>query len=126
MTTTAPARAYVNHGRWVADCPRPYCGGAEQLHDTERREACWVELHDQDQPGHERSVYFHCRNCDLITSVDWPADAARIRAALMERPVPQTRNWFPADHPLAVNSRSPHGQSVDDLAAEQRKYEAAG
>ena len=28
---THHCQAYVNHGRWVADCPRPYCGNALKL-----------------------------------------------------------------------------------------------
>jgi hypothetical protein len=106
MTTTinavAPVRAYVNHSRWVGDCTRPYCGGAELL-----------------APAQEM---FHCANCDLIVELAWPKDAARIWAVLSRRPVPQTRNWFPLDHPLAVTAGCPHGQSVKDLEAENREY----
>ena len=99
------ARAYYNHGRWVADCSRPYCGGAEDL--TAR------------QGG------FVCSNCRQLDTVEWPADADEITAALERRPVPQTRNWFPAGHDLALRSGCPHGQSVADLLEEQREYEEA-
>jgi hypothetical protein len=104
---TEYARAYVNHGRWIADCPRPYCGNAEAL-----------------QPGAEQA--FVCTNCHLLARIEWPPDAEAIWAALEVRPVPQTRNWFPADHELAVRAGCPHGQTVADLEAETREFTHEG
>lgn len=99
---TERARAYLNHGRWISDCPRPYCGNAEGL-----------------SPG---QVGFHCSNCGQIADVEWPPNAPEITAALDKRPVPQTRNWFPAGHELALRSGCPHGQTVADLEAETREH----
>lgn len=102
MLVTTMARAYVNHGRWIADCPRPHCANAEKL-----------------QP---RQGTFHCSNCKQVADVDWPADADEIWAVLEVRPVPQTRNWFPANHELALRSGTVHGQTVADLRAENDEY----
>lgn len=100
---TAPyTRAYVNHSRWIADCGRRYCAGAERL-----------------EP---RQPQMHCANCHWEGMVQWPADADAIWEALAGRPVPQTRNWFPAGHELALRSGCPHGQSAADLAAENHEY----
>ena len=103
---TIRARARVNHGRWIADCPRPYCAHAMRL-----------------TPG---QAAFHCGGeggCQLVAEVEWPADADGIWAALVERPVPGTRNWYPAGHAEAVQLGLPHGQSAGDLRAETREYE---
>jgi hypothetical protein len=72
-----PAFAYVNHGRWVADCPFG-CGGAELARDD----------------------VFLCRECGNVQNrhhpvpLVWPAeeDVRAIEAALVVRPV-LNRNW---------------------------------
>lgn len=102
MLTTTRARAYVNHSRWISDCPRPYCANAESL-----------------QP---RQATFHCTNCLLVADVEWPPNADAIWEVLTARPVPQTRNWFPESHDLALASGCPHGQTVADLIDENRKH----
>jgi len=69
--------AYMNHGRWVADCARPYCGGAERVNapfDT-----------------------FFCHECGQFNTVDFPNDARRIERLLAGRPNPVTRNWHPGE-----------------------------
>lgn len=71
------AFAYVNHGRWVADCPGG-CGGAELARDDE----------------------FMCRECLNAGAgrrpipLVWPSeeDGRAIEAALAVRPV-LNRNW---------------------------------
>ena len=102
--TAAFARAYVNWGRWVADCGRPYCNGGR----TPRTPAGPV----------------HCANCHWEAPVQWPPDADAIWEVLAARPVPGTRNWFPSGHELALRSGCPHGQTVADLAAENAEYGA--
>ena len=99
---TDRARAYVNHGRWIADCPRPYGGNAEALDP--------------------RQGAFHCSNCRLLVSIEWPTDPDELWDVLAKRPVPQTRNWFPPGHELALRSGCPHGQTVADLEAENDEY----
>ncbi|MDF2711385.1 MAG: hypothetical protein K0R62_7037 [Nonomuraea muscovyensis] len=103
---TTRARARVNYGRWIADCPRPYCANAMRL-----------------TPGQSA---FHCGGeggCQLVAEVEWPADAVGIWAALEVRPVPGTRNWYPDDHAEAVRLGLPHGQTAADLRDETREYE---
>lgn len=101
------ARARVNHGRWIADCPRRYCANAMRL-----------------EP---RQAMFHCGGeggCRMVAEIEWPSDADGIWEALLERPVPVTRNWYPAGHDEAVRLGLPHGQTPEELRAEQRHYEA--
>lgn len=102
MLVVDRARAYVNHDRWIADCIRPYCANAESL-----------------QP---RQGLFHCTNCRQMAEVEWPSNPDDIWRALARRPVPQTRNWFPSGHELAVRAGCPHGQTVADLEDENQRY----
>lgn len=94
---TNKARAYVNWGRWIADCPID-CGGALSL-----------------EPG---QATFACPECHSLSQIDWPADADEIWEALKERPAPKFRNWFPAGHTLALRANCPHGQTPKQLREE--------
>lgn len=96
------ARAYVNHGRWIAECPYE-CGSAVVL-----------------QPG---EAAFHCSECLSISPVEWPLNAQDIWDALAERRLPRTRNWFPPSHDLALRAGLPHGQTPDELRTEQKDHE---
>lgn len=102
IITPPQARAYVNHGRWVADCPVG-CGSAMKL-----------------DPG---EVSFYCPECHTISSVDWPQNADDIWEELQKRVNPKTRNWYPEDHDVAVRGRLPHGQTVKELAEEREEHE---
>lgn len=99
---TNHARAYVNHGRWIADCPAD-CGSARQL-----------------QPGEHM---YQCGECLLVCTVDWPDDADDIWEALMERPIPKFRNWFPHQHDLALRANLPHGQTPAELREETKDHQ---
>lgn len=94
---TNKARAYVNFGRWIADCPMD-CGSALQLQNG--------------QP------VYHCIECGFDTEIEWPNNVAEIWDALSERPAKRNRNWFPKDHHLALRSFSPHGQTAQELRDE--------
>lgn len=97
---TTNARAYVNFGRWIADCPLD-CGNAMAL-----------------QP---RQTTFCCQTsggCGHIASVEWPEDADGIWEALEERRAPKNRNWFPKSHPLALKAGCPNGQTAQELRDE--------
>lgn len=63
--------AYVNHGRWVADCP---CGGAELIREG--------------QP-------LLCGSCAHKREVVWPPDIEDIEAVLEQRKDRSTQNWQP-------------------------------
>lgn len=82
----APARAEVNHGRWVALCPA--CGGAEYV---------WWE--------DPRFFCVGCRNAAIggrWRPLAVPDDRARIEAVLSVRPDPMSRNWLPDEPPAAL------------------------
>ena len=70
------ALAYVNHGRWVADCPTTDCPEAHLA-----------------QPGDK----FDCVNCGTVGRVEFPDNHTDIDEVLERRPVPQTRNWTPGE-----------------------------
>ncbi len=96
------ARAYVYAGQWVAECPRG-CGNVEPL---------------------PPAGGFACSYCHLVTmDVEWPRDPAAIMEVLARRPIPHTRNWYPAGHDVAVRAGIPHGQTVADLRAENAEHE---
>ncbi len=67
--------AYLNHGRWVADCPEPYCGGAELA----------------------SGGLFVCANCKRAATIIWPDDKELIDQITAARPIPETRNWLPGE-----------------------------
>lgn len=110
------ARAYVYHGDWVADCPRSGCNNAEHLF----RPAA---------PGGPRTLridFFLCSHCGFQAFIDWPGDMLEISQVLMQRPVPDTRNWYPRDHPVAVRFGVEHGQSVRELVEENEEHGVHG
>ena len=71
--------------------------------------------------------------CGYAAPVEWPKDAAAITTELGNRPIDQDRNWAPAGHRQAANSKTPsgrivsdaypRGQTVADLRAENRELE---
>lgn len=82
VTGGAPIRAYINHGKWVVECPD--CTGAQVVSEEERR--------------------FWCVSCGNATinfawrHVRLPRDRDKIEAALVVRPAARadkaiTRNW---------------------------------
>lgn len=107
------ARAYIYHGDWVADCPRPGCNNAEHLFAST----------SPGGPRVRKVDFFRCSSCGLEAFVDWPRNMLDLSQALMQRPIPHTRNWYPQDHPVAVRFGVPHGQSVKDLLDEQEENE---
>ena len=66
--------AYLNQGRWVADCPDPDCAGAELARDM-----------------------FVCSNCKRVAKVEWPDNKKLIDDMTVVRSVPETRNWLPGE-----------------------------
>ncbi len=72
--TTRKAYAYVNGGRWVADCP--VCNGGI---------ACWTENPDG-----------ACLDCGNVFKIGFPDDIEQVEAALEKRPTPR-QNWLPGE-----------------------------
>lgn len=67
--------ARIDHGRWIADCA---CGSGVALRRT------WTTA--------------RCFGCGAVyRSVQWPAAADRIEAALVKRSALATRNWWPTE-----------------------------
>lgn len=92
----APAVAYVNEGRWVADCPTPGCGGAMALVRGAAGFLCGA-----------------CLNVEAgyrYRPLSWPAAAviAGVEAALEARLLPGQANW--------------RGERVEDLEAENAAH----
>lgn len=106
------ARAYVYSGEWVADCPRADCGNVEFLYRP-------AQLHGERVL---RLPFFGCSYCGMQSEISWPDKEHEIFEVLAKRPVPGSRNWYPKDHPVAVASRIPHGQSVQDLEDENAQH----
>ena len=101
------ARAFMNWGRWVADCPREGCTYAFALEHGQARYVC------RNKAG---------EGCGMDAPIEWPPDAEQIEQALNRRPLEQTRNWYPLEHDVAVRGGAPHGQTVADLLAENEMY----
>ncbi len=116
------ARAYVYCGEWVADCPRPGpepgrpgCANVEFLHTPSRMNG----------PRDTERPFYLCSYCGMQAKIVWPRRREEIMMALSVRPVPDNRNWYPADHPVAVRFRLPHGQSVADLMEENEAHQVS-
>lgn len=70
------AYAYANHGRWVVDCPRPWCTNAMQA----RRGQMQFECLGPD-------------SCGWTSPLIWPPDPDAIEVILRARPANHVRNW---------------------------------
>ena len=82
---TGTIDAYINHGRWIAECP---CGDGFAIVPS------------------KADPYFFCPRCANASTNDskpfrvaYPANADAIEAVLMRRPE-EHRNWLPGE-PLA-------------------------
>lgn len=75
--------AYVNHSRWIVDCPFEGCHSAQLATPEDPRFFC-AGCRNAEAEGHYLPVSFP--NAKAV---------AAIEAVLLERPVVETRNWFP-------------------------------
>ena len=92
--TGHPVAVEVNHGRWIARCPRTECWSAEP-----------VALLD---PA------FVCATCgEGPRPLGWPAARVAVERLLAARPDPTTRSWTP-DEPLDLlyDENLAHGLEV--------------
>lgn len=101
MVTTVALRntTYVraNWGRWIADCPSPFCLSALQVF-----------------PGQE---LFRCLDCDTEAEIAWPAASMvdGIERLLIMRPDPMSRNWdWGETLSDLLNENMLHGVLADD------------
>lgn len=109
MITSA---AYLNQGRWVADCPVEWCGDALALYPQDPRTGIVAA-----DPAYVQS----CAKGHQFR-INAPPDRmrARIEAVLASRPE-EYRDWLPDGHPWGASHGYPTGQSVEDLAAENEE-----
>ena len=94
--------AYVNHGRWVINCPGVGCEASMQLSRGARVVALEFVFTG---PG--------CVTCGQPINVVWPDEPGLVDAALAARPKERYRNWHP-------------GETVDDLLGENSLAKEAG
>lgn len=88
--------AYVNHGRWLVDCP--FCRSTQLAAKTDPRFLC--------------AGAAGCGNAQVggaYVNVVWPKDTDRIEAELVKRATPLNRNWMP-------------GETVKDLQRENAEH----
>jgi len=111
------ALAYLNWGRWVADCPVGGCTDARAIYPTDAN----------GQPTGGPPILDHVCTGGHRFAVDMPPPEfeAQIVAALSERVSEKRRNWFPRGHPFAVLTGQPHGQTVRELREEAAAGEEA-
>lgn len=89
-----PATAYINQGRWLADCPTAGCGGSMML-----------------LPG----TPYLCATCLNVEighrwrRIAWPKSRTEIERVLSLRLLPEQANWWPSE-------------SVDALRAENAAH----
>jgi hypothetical protein len=108
------SQAYIYCGEWVGDCPREGCANVEFL---------WMPLVPNGPRVQPKPMYV-CSYCGMQAVIEWPDSEFMVgaMAVLMQRPVPDNRNWYPADHDVATRFRIPHGQTLDDLRAENEAH----
>ncbi|MGQ0670617.1 MAG: hypothetical protein ACT4PO_13250 [Actinomycetota bacterium] len=80
------ARAWVNHGRWLASCP--VCGSAHLVKE-EHLLSC----------------------CGFAFEVRWPAEANEIEALLLRRPSAESMNWSDESLERLQAENAEHGVS---------------
>jgi hypothetical protein len=103
------ALAYLNHGRWVVDCPADGCTDARAVYasDTQRLTS------DVCARGHPIEIVMPDEQAER-----------QIVAAVSERRDDADRAWYPAGHRRAILQGFPTGQSVADLHEETRQVVA--
>jgi hypothetical protein len=102
--TLAPVRvlARVDWGRWIVDCPHPYC-----------RDALTFD------PLNSPPSLYVCWNCGTRADIGWPPDqlVRDIERLLMMRPDPATRNWNPDETLIDLMGQNGVLGVFDDLPA---------
>ena len=101
QTPQGTVLAEVNHGRWIANCPNPGCGGALVVTEADPIFLC-TDCASEDNGGRPYRVVFPSARAK-----------ADIERELLKRPLQagraRSRNWLP-------------GETVTDLKAEAKRY----
>lgn len=107
------ALAYLNHGRWVCDCPEPGCTDARLVYEVHPKTGILTG---------RKLTEDVCANGHPFEMVMPPEQfEAQVMAVVAERAVDADKAWYPAGHMRAVLAGLPTGQSVDDLARENHE-----
>jgi hypothetical protein len=119
----ATTQAYVNWGRWVADCPKIGCTSAQQLRGSEPPDPEQYDLlvsATENVSKWKRDAIFYCTNCGMLASLQWPEPAIEkaIFQELLRRPAVSNRNWYPKGHSFATAHGLRQGQTVAELKRE--------
>lgn len=102
------ALAYLNWGRWVADCPAPGCTDAREVYQNGVRldsDTCARGHHFQIEMPPERME-------------------AQIVTALADRVEDADKGWYPKGHERAILTGQPTGQTIAELVAENDEVAA--
>lgn len=87
--------AYVNHSRWVADCPEDGCQGTEFV------DGAWPR--------------FVCISCGSgVWRVVFPKDRLAIEALLLTRPEEENRNWSNGEDVADLKAENDANQKGED------------
>lgn len=81
------AVAYIDWGRWVANCPAPPCSNALKIQQGQEQWECRYQISD-DPPTYG--------GCGTRAPIDWPADPAAVMAPLLTLSEAD-RHWHPDD-----------------------------
>ena len=103
ITGLPVALAYINHGRWIVDCP--VCPSAEELPRKTENQDSLVQ----------------CQGCHQIIRISWPKNSQQLMRVLKERPI-ANRHWYPTGYPFAMKHGIPHGQTVAELHEETLQH----
>lgn len=95
LTTDQPATVYMTYSLWVARCPQPWCVGIDHYGPGP----------NTGRIGGLGETQFCCPRCGTVATAAWPESLDDLLHVLMQRPMPETRNWEP-------------GETLQDLIAE--------
>ena len=98
------ANAYLNHGRWVVECPRKTCRGAMKVKPSGPAKLRCICPDDV--------VCDHGDVCKQPIEPQFPDDVVGIVETVAKRPDPASRNWEP-------------GETVELLTAENIEHGVA-
>jgi hypothetical protein len=80
------AIAYLNWGRWVADCPNPACTNALKVEPGQQDWECVYTTGPRDYPRTE--------GCRTRATLEWPTNIDDINRRTADLPESQ-RHWTP-------------------------------
>ena len=101
------ALAYLNWGRWVADCPEPGCQDARAVYHPVTGQR---QTEDVCANGHH-----------FVIEMPPTSLEAQLVAAVEERANDADRSWYPKGHKRATLAGLPTGQSVKELVDEGKQ-----